>query len=153
MKSDLNYKSYTQLFYFQLKLKMEVKIEGLHWCGCLLKSRFQVSFLKAQNHKFTRESCRTVCLTPLIVLLISYSALVTSKNDELFLSQLNEEIESISQTKISSVESLNWYFQYQCSHPTKKAKAIGGVQIDQAIIYEITVCEKACQLLLRPIWG
>ena len=78
---------------------------------------------------------------------ISYSTLVTSKNDELFLSQLNEEIEKHIADENFSVESLTDIFNISRSHLQRKLKAIGGVTPgDYLRNYRL---RKACQLLLE----
>lgn len=146
LKSDLNY-NHIPIILLSAKTENAVKIEGLHsGADVFIEKPFSVSYLKAQIISLL-ENRRTVLEAFNRSPFISYSALVTSKNDELFLNQLNEEIERHISDENFSVESLTDIFNISRSHLQRKLKAIAGATPgDYLRNYRL---RKACQLLLE----
>lgn len=83
LKSDLNY-NHIPIILLSAKTENAVKIEGLHsGADVFIEKPFSVSYLKAQIISLL-ENRKTVLEAFNRSPFISYSALVTSKNDELF---------------------------------------------------------------------
>jgi signal transduction histidine kinase/DNA-binding response OmpR family regulator/ligand-binding sensor domain-containing protein len=146
LRSDLNY-SHIPVVLLSARTENAVKVEGLlSGADAFIEKPFSVSYLKAQiaslleNRKMILEAFNR---SPLA----SYSVLVNNKNDEIFLSKLNEEIEKHISDENFSVDSLTEIFNMSRSNLQRKLKSISGVTPgDYLRNYRL---KKACKLLLE----
>lgn len=146
IKADLNY-SHIPVILLSAKTENAAKVEGLlSGADVFIEKPFSTSYLKAQISSLIEN--RKVMLdafnrSPLA----SYSTLVTNKSDELFLSNLNEEIEKHLSDETFSVESLTDILSISRSNLQRKLKSISGVTPgDYLRNYRL---KRACKLLLE----
>ena len=146
LKSDINY-SHIPIILLSAKTENSIKIEGLRsGAEVFIEKPFSMSYLRAQiaslleNRKTLLDSFNR---TPFA----SYSTLVNNKNDEIFLSKLNEEIEKHISDENFSVESLTDIIGVSRSNLQRKLKSISGVTPgDYLRNYRL---KRACKLLLE----
>lgn len=146
LKSDINY-SHIPIILLSAKTENAIKIEGLlSGADVFIEKPFSISYLKAQilslleNRRVMLDAFNRSPLT-------SYSNLVSNKNDEIFLSKLNDEIEKHISDENFSVESLTKRLNISRSNLQRKLKVISGLTPgDYLRNYRL---RKACKLLLE----
>jgi signal transduction histidine kinase/ligand-binding sensor domain-containing protein/DNA-binding response OmpR family regulator len=146
LRSDLNY-SHIPVILLSARTENAIKVEGLlSGADAFIEKPFSISYLKAQIASLL-ENRKTILEAFNRSPLASYSLLVNNKNDEAFLSKLNEEIEKRISDENFSVDSLTEIFNMSRSNLQRKLKSIGGVTPgDYLRNYRL---KKACKLLLE----
>ncbi len=146
LKSDIIY-SHVPVILLSAKTENAIKIEGLlSGADVFIEKPFSISYLKAQISSLL-ENRKTMLDAFNRSPLISYSKLASNKNDEVFLSRLNEEIEKHISDENFSVESLTDILNISRSNLQRKLKSIGDVTPgDYLRNYRL---RKACKLLLE----
>ena len=146
LKSEIIY-SHVPVILLSAKTENAIKIEGLlSGADVFIEKPFSISYLKAQISSLL-ENRKTMLDAFNRSPLISYSKLASNKNDEVFLSRLNEEIEKHISDENFSVESLTDILNISRSNLQRKLKSIGDVTPgDYLRNYRL---RKACKLLLE----
>lgn len=145
IKRDLNF-SHIPIILLSAKTENSVKIEGLRsGADVFIEKPFSMSYLKAQINSLL-ENRRAILDTFNQSPLASYSLLTTNKKDELFLTQLNEEIEKHLSDINFTIESITDIFSISRSNLQRKLKSICDMTPgDYLRNYRL---KKACRLLL-----
>jgi len=146
LKNDINY-SHIPVILLSAKIQNATKVEGLlSGADVFIEKPFSMTFLKAQissllqNRKYLLENFHASPLS-------SYSSLATNAHDEVFLTQLNAEIEKHLSDEQFNVESLVDIFKISRSNFQRKLKAISGTSPgDYVRNYRL---KRACTLLIE----
>jgi len=146
IKNDVNF-SHIPIILLSAKIENSTKIKGLmSGADVFIEKPFSINYLRAQINSLLRNRNSILEIfnkNPLA----SYSSLATNKSDDVFLKNLNEEIEKNLADDQFNVESLIHILGFSRSNFQRKLKAVSGYSPgDYVRTYRL---KKACNLLLE----